>query len=240
MRSKKRLGVVLLAVLLALITCCSCAGWGGKRLLNWISFETAWRVVNERHFDPAFGGVDWQELHDRYRRQVAFASDSEFYRLVNEMLWKLNLSHLAVVPADYWALSEPTVLAEGSTGIDVRLFDGEVVITSVEPGSPADKAGLRPGFVIRSIDGNTVEQITREAELGMAPPDNERSRIEAITSDILARIYGPPDTEVTIIYTDEQGRQLQGSIERRSRPGKTATLPGFPRQLWRVRVKAAG
>jgi len=228
MRSKKRLGTVLLAVFLALITCCSCVGWGGKRVLNLISFETAWRVVNERHFDPTFGGVDWRELHDRYRRQVAFASDSEYYRLVNEMLWKLNVSHLAVVPADYWTIVEPTVLAEGSTGIDVRLLDGEVIITSVEPGSPADKAGLRPGFVIQSIHGSTVEQIAREAELDMAPPDNERSRIEAITSDILARIYGPPDTEVTIIYSDEQGRQLQGSIERRSRPGKTATLPGFP------------
>ena len=228
MRSKKGLWVVLLAVLLALLTCCSCTVWGGKRLLNWISFEAAWRVVNDKHFDPTFGGVDWQELHDRYRRQVALASDAEYYRLVNEMLWQLNVSHLAVVPSDYWQMVEPTVIAGGSPGLDVRLFDGEVVITSVEPGSPADRAGLRPGFVIQSIDGSPVEQIAREAELGMAPPHNERNRIETITSDILGRIYGPPDTDVTIVYSDEQGQQRQRSIGRRSRPGKTATAPGFP------------
>jgi carboxyl-terminal processing protease len=64
--------------------------------------------------------------------------------------------------------------------------------------------------------------------LGMEPPDNERHRIEAITSDILGRIYGPPNTDVTIVYLDEQGKQLQRRIERRSRLGKTATAPGFP------------
>jgi len=227
MRSRKKLGVVLLA-LLALMICCSCTAWSGKRFLNWLSFEIAWSVVNEKHFDPTFDGVDWQELRDRYRRKVAFASDSEFYRLVNEMLWQLNVSHLAIVPSNYWQIAEPTVLADGSTGIDVRLFDGEVVITSVELGSPADKAGLRPGFVIQRIDGITVEQIAQEAELNMAPPDNGRSRIEAITSDILGHIYGRPDTDVTIVYLDEQGQQFEKGIERKSRSGKSATLPGFP------------
>jgi C-terminal processing protease CtpA/Prc len=228
MRSKKRLWAIPLVVLLAVVMCCSCTGWGGKRLLNWISFEIVWRVVNEEYFDPTFGGVDWQELRERYRWQVLLASDADFYRLVNEMLWELNVSHLAVVPQDYWAIAEPAVIAAGSTGMDVRLLDGEVVITSVEPGSPADNAGLRPGLVIQSIDGSTVEQIAREAELGMAPPSNERGRVETVTSDILGRIYGPPDTDVTIVCLDAQGQKLQKCIERKRRPEKSATLPGFP------------
>jgi carboxyl-terminal processing protease len=185
-------------------------------------------VVNDRHFDPAFGGVDWQELHDRYRQQVVFASDAEYYKLVNEMLWQLNVSHLAVVPSNYWSMVEPTVMAGGSIGLDVRSFDDEVVITAVQAGSPAAKAGLRPGFVIVSIDGTSVAEIVLEAESGMAPPDNERNRIETITSDILARIYGPPGTDVSIVYLDEQGQQVKKRIERSSRPGKSATAPGFP------------
>jgi C-terminal processing protease CtpA/Prc len=185
-------------------------------------------VVQEKHFDPTFGGVDWQELHDRYQRQILLASDANYYSLVNEMLWKLNVSHNAVVPRYYWAFAEPTVLAEGSTGIDVRLFGGEVVITSVVPGSAADKAGLRPGFVIQNIDGSTTEVIARKAELGMAPPHNKRGRIETITSDILGHIYGPEGTNVTLVCLDEYGKQVEKSIERRSRPEKTGTLPGFP------------
>jgi len=228
MRSKKRLGMILLALLLALVICCSCTVWSGKRLLNWVSFEIAWRVVNDTYFDPTFGGVDWPQLRDRYRRRVAFASDSDYYTLVNEMLWKLNVSHLAVVPPDYWSLAEPTVLAEGSIGMDVRLLEGQVVVTSVEPGSPADEAGLRPGFVVQSIDGSPIEHIAREAELSMEPPDNERHRVEAITSDVLGRIYGPPGTDVTIVYLGGRGEQLQSSVERTGRSGETATAPGFP------------
>jgi carboxyl-terminal processing protease len=228
MRSKKRLWAVLLTVPMALLMCCSCAGWGGKRLLNWISFEIAWQVVHDKHFDPTFGGVDWQKLREQYRRRATLANGPQFYHIVNEMLWKLNVSHLAVVPRDYWAIAEPTVLAEGSTGVDVRLFDGKAVITSVEPGSAADREGLRPGFVIQSIDRSTTEEIAREAELEMAPPYNKRGRIETITSDILGHIYGPEGTNVTLVCLDEYGKQVEKSIERRSRPEKTGTLPGFP------------
>lgn len=228
MQPRKAILLILLVAVLVLMSCCWCTVWGGKRLLNWISFEIVWRMVNDKHFDPTFGGVDWRALHDHYQRQVLLASDADYYRLVNDMLWKLNVSHLAVIPPGYLPRVEPTVLAEGSTGIDVRLFEGEAVITSVEPGSPADRAGLRPGSVIQSIDGSTIEQIAAEAELGMEPPDNERHRSEAITSDILGHIYGPPDTDVTIVCLDEQGKELQRSIERRSRPGKSATAPGFP------------
>jgi carboxyl-terminal processing protease len=231
MRSRKRLGVVLSVVFLLFLlvgTCCSSVAWGGKRLLNRISFEIAWRVVNDRYFDPTFGGLDWQGVHDRYRRQVTFAGGANYYRLVNEMLWQLDVSHLAVVPANYWPMVEPTVMAGGSTGLDVRLLDGEAVVTAVEPGSPAAGAGLRPGHVLLSIDGAPVAELAAETEAGLAPPDNERSRVEAITSDLLAHLYGPPGSDVTLVYLDEQGRQWKRRVERRSRPGKTATAPGFP------------
>ena len=228
MRSKKRLWAALLAALLVVVTCCSCVAWGGKRVLNWISFEMVWRVVNDRHFDPAFGGVDWQALHDRYRGQAMLAGGAKYYRLVNEMLWQLKISHLAIVPANYWSMVEPTVMAEGSTGLDVRLFDGEAVITAVEAGSPAAKAGLRPGFVLVSIDGTSIAEIVTEAESDLPPPDNERNRVETITSDILAHIYGQPGAKVSMVYLDEDGRQIKKRIERSSRPGKTATAPGFP------------
>ena len=138
MGSSKKILFIPLTVLLALSACCGGTVWAGKRALNWSSFEVTWWVVNRSYLDPTFGGVDWQALRARYRRQVAFASDADYYRLVNEMLWKLDISHLAVIPPGYWPRVEPSVLAEGSAGIDVRLLDGEAVITSVEPGSAAD------------------------------------------------------------------------------------------------------
>jgi carboxyl-terminal processing protease len=228
MRFSKKLLILLPIVLLALSTCCVGTIWGGKRALNWASFEVAWWVVNKSYFDPAFGGVDWEGLRARYRRQVAFASDAEYYRLVNEMLWQVGVSHLALVPPGYWPRVEPTVLAEGSTGIDLRLLDCEAVITSIAPGSAADEAGLRPGFVIQRIDGRAVEQIAEEAISGMEPPENEHHRSEAIASTLLGQLYGPAGKGVAVAYLDEEGQQRQCRITRRSRPGGIETGLGLP------------
>jgi S1-C subfamily serine protease len=67
------------------------------------------------------------------------------------MLWELKVSHANLIPPGNLARSEPLVCAEGSPGLDLRLLNGEAVITSVEPGSPAWEAGLRPGYVIQAV-----------------------------------------------------------------------------------------
>ena len=46
-------------------------------------------------------------------------------------------------------------------GIDLRILDGRVVITRVIAGSPAEKAGLRPGFIIKSVDDVPFDGLSR-------------------------------------------------------------------------------
>lgn len=49
-------------------------------------------------------------------------------------------------------------MAGGFGGIGVRLTseNGQIVVISVEPGKPADKAGIKPGDVITAIDGENM------------------------------------------------------------------------------------
>jgi carboxyl-terminal processing protease len=193
------------------------------------NFETVWRTVNETYFDPSFGGLDWREVHDRYQPLIAAAEDDqEFCRLVNDMLWELNVSHAAVSPPGGLARRLPGAFAEGGIGIDLRLLDGEVVITSVEPGSPGDEAGLRPGLVIERIDGTPIEQIFDEAESHMAPPYNSRGRLETATRVILGYVYGPPDTAVSIAYLDGGGEAYETTISRTRRDRKTLPSGDLP------------
>lgn len=228
MRTRKHLPLILLAVFLVLTACCTGTVWAGKRALNWASFEAAGWVVDRSYFDPTFGGLDWPALRARYRPRVALASDPTYYELVNEMLWQVGISHLAMIPPGYWGQVEPTVLAEGTAGVDLRLLDGEAVIISVEPGSPAAEAGLRPGITIERVDGFTIDQIAAEALSGMEPPNNERHRSEAIASALLGRIYGPPGKAVTIAWRDAEGREVARRIERVRRSGGIETGPGLP------------
>jgi C-terminal peptidase prc len=177
------------------------------------------------YFD--FGGLDWNAVHERYQPLIAAAQDDEtFYELINKMLFELNVSHVAVVPPDDLQQIEPILSAEGSIGMDLRLLDGVAVITAVKPGSPADQAGLRPGFVVQRIGGQTVEQIARETRL--IPPLNDRNQRKRITASILERAYGPADTMVSIAYLDERGEAHETAIRRTQRDGRVALADGLP------------
>ena len=184
------------------------------------TFETVWGKVNETYYDSTFGGVDWREAHDRYQPQIAAAeSDEEFYRLVNKMLWELGVSHAALIPPGSFARYEPLVFAEGSPGVDIRLLSGEALITSVKPASPADTAGLRPGYVVHAVDGVPVEEIVQEAEATISPPSNDRGRTARITKAILSRILGTPGSEVSIVVSDERNKRSEKKMVRTKRSG---------------------
>jgi len=189
------------------------------------AFETVWQTVNDKYFEPSFGGLDWDEVHDRYRPLIAAAeSDGDFFRIMNEMLFELGVSHLAVLPADQMA---PSLSAEGSIGIDVRLLGDDAVITSVKPGSPGSEAGLRPGFVIKSIDGVSTEEIRSSAF--MMPPFNSRNESLNVIHAIMGRLDGAPGTAVSIAYLDGRGEAHERSIVRARRSGEVSSVgEGLP------------
>ena len=47
-------------------------------------------------------------------------------------------------------------MGEGSPGIDLRVLDDQAVVTHVDPGSPAEKAGVKPGWAVFSVDGKEL------------------------------------------------------------------------------------
>lgn len=216
--------LALLAMLLGLAACDSESGRSeNEAYLE--NFEVVWQTVNDRYFDPSFGGLDWDEVHDRYRPLIAAAeSDGEFYWIMNEMVFELSVSHLGVAPADQLA---PSLSAEGSIGIDVRLLGDDAVITSVEPGSPGGEAGLQPGFVIQSIDSVSIEEIRSSAFL--TPPFNSRNQSLNVINGIMGRLDGPPGTTVSVTYLDERGEAHEQRIVRAQRSGEVSSIgEGLP------------
>jgi len=212
------------------------------------SFETVWQTINGKYFDPTFGGLDWSEVHDRYKPLIKAAqSEEEYYLLINKMLFELNVSHIGVVPPDDLGQIDPILSAEGSIGIDVRMVKDNAVITSVKSDSPGAQAGLRTGYIIKSIDGIKIEQITDIRHVNdieyqnidketlklskiLIPPYNERNRNRIITGAILEKIYGLPDTTVLIEFMDENGDTQKAKSVREPRKGKMIfddALPPF-------------
>jgi carboxyl-terminal processing protease len=233
---------ILSVLILVFITAVSCT----TIYKNMQSFETVWQTINDKYFDPNFGGLDWSEVHDRYQPQITAAqNDGEYYLLINKMLFELNVSHIFVVPPDDLSQLAPILAAEGSIGIDVRMLDNDAVITSVKSDSPGFQAGLRSGYIIKSINGIDIEKITDIKYIDdiklqdieqkksvdwniLVPPYNERNRKKNITGAILEKIYGPPNTLVSIEYVDEKGDSFLKKIVRAQRKGKMKFYDEFP------------
>src|SRR5215510_3303153 len=78
-------------------------------------------------------------------------------------------------------------------GIDVEKHKNRLVIISPIDGSPAAKAGIEPGDVIKKVDGVDV-----------APLEFD---------DAVSRMQGPPGSEVALVI-DRRGRELSFRIRR--------------------------
>ena len=131
------------------------------------AFDKVWATVNEKHFDPTFGGVDWQRVRGIYEpRAMAAVSDKDFHDALRQMLGELKLSHFGILPPAAELVAAQT--GRGVTGIDVIMLDGVPVINRVDAGSTAARAGVKTGQIITQIDGKTWKTIVAPLEATLA------------------------------------------------------------------------
>jgi carboxyl-terminal processing protease len=200
------------------------------------SFDKVWRTVKEKHFDPTFGGVDWDKVREQYAPRVAAVkSDTELYQLLQQMLGELHQSHFAIIPPESVTPDEAKEPVEGGIGIDVRILEGQAVITRVEPGSKAAAAGLRTGFVIKQVDQAPVDQIIQRFAKSKQSPALTNLYI---TRSVLGRTEGKPGTAVRLSYLDERDQTREANIERESFKGEMSPPMGnFPPQYMEFETK---
>jgi carboxyl-terminal processing protease len=205
------------------------------------AFEIVWQTVKENHYDPTFGGVDWDQVKVEFAPRVALTrNDMELHLLLQQMLNRLGQSHFTIIPPEDIPAEEPDeetgeegpddtakdaparrFSAEGhklteqlthGIGIDLRLINGAAIITRVDPASSAERAGLRPGFLIRSIDGRSMRSILQLlSRLVVYQPQVKHE----LSAEIIAIfINGPPGTYARLAYLDGTGRLRRAKIER--------------------------
>src|SRR4030095_10282880 len=59
------------------------------------TFDVVWKTVNDKYFDPRFGGVNWAAIRKQYEPQVATVrGDVEFRELLRHMLQEIQILQL--------------------------------------------------------------------------------------------------------------------------------------------------
>lgn len=137
-------------------------------------FEDVWKIINEQYYDSTFHGVNWQEVHGRYRPRVEAAkTDVEFYRLFEEMLAVLHDAHTVFSHPQLNVANN--INPPGSVGLSLGEVEGKTAITAVEPNSDAVRAGVKPGMILRTVNGRPVEELFVEIRSQFAGSSTERA-----------------------------------------------------------------
>jgi carboxyl-terminal processing protease len=89
-------------------------------------------------------------------------------------------------------------------GVQLKEADGRFLVEAPLPGSPAQKAGLRPGDEILEVDGRPIRGLK--------------------TGDVVARVVGPEGTVVKLAIARPDGKEETVEITRR--PIKVPTVAG--------------
>jgi carboxyl-terminal processing protease len=216
--------------LLIFFVALACAAQTNERQLNLDSFEKVWQTVRDKHWDPKINGLDWQAIHDELRPKVEAAkSTAEARAVMSAMLERLNQSHFQII-AGYLYTEMSGEAGEASPGIDVRVLDGHLIVTSVAPDSPAANRGVHAGWEIVRINGREMAPILKRIHDQFAASTLLDLRLAGAA---LARLQGSLGGSAVLDVIDGNGRPLAIDVERAMPRGKLVSFGNLPPQyLW--------
>jgi carboxyl-terminal processing protease len=172
-----------------------------QKQLNIDTFEKVWTTVRDKHWEKNPGGLDWQAVHDELRPKIDRAETADQARaIIRDMLSRLKETHFAIFPAVVYNDVGEDIVGDGSTGINARVLDGQAVVVRIDPGSPAERAGVKPGWVIASAAGRELAPAIRQIQ---ADPAIRELNLERA---VLARITGPVGAKLRLGLLDGANR----------------------------------
>lgn len=187
-------------------------------------------------------------------RVAQMASNEELHWVLQEMLNELHQSHFLIIPPDAipkipeaddseeWDLDEVEAdkdnakdaltnarykLTEQLTtgiGIDLRVLEGSAVVTRVEVGSSAARAGLRPGYVIKRAGGMSLDLVIEETL--RHPMWQAIARPEMHLVLLSGYINGESQSTLSLLYLDGRNRARRVRLQREKLKGEMSPQIG--------------
>jgi carboxyl-terminal processing protease len=216
------------------------------------SFQAAWEIIRDSHFDTNFNGLDWNAVRTNFLPKIEKARSQEEVRdTIQAMLDLLNVSHLMVLPgtaprrvleiqtnkvagaSTEQKPAQPLQIAPpaeaGSLGIEVRALNNQIVVFRVEPGSPAAENGIKPGWIIEKIDDEpAVDPMVDENE------NAKKQRDFLLWHNAASLLKGYAGEKCTLIVRNEAGERKPLTIPRARETGQPAKLGNLPTMFTRV------
>ena len=205
-----------------------------QRKTNLESFEKIWTTIRDRHYDPEFGGLDWQAVHDELLPKMEKAQKMSGARaIMKDLIARLKLSHFNLIPIEVYekiGQTDEKGSFDGVTGIDFRNIDGKPLVTSVLEGSPAHKAGIKTGWEIVQIGNVEIASLLPDIAEEF---ENNSLKEYYLWSAVKSRMQGEIGNTLNIRFKDGNDKTLQldiALVEAEGNKFKLGHLP--PMYIW--------
>lgn len=134
-------------------------GSSERMALNAAVWDAAIPLVARRFYVKDYGGIDWPaEASARRDSAVAQPTEVEFYAALNETLALLGDSHtFARLPTTNLRRAQDRLGQGLSFGMAVTQTEDKLIVSEVHADGPADLAGIKPGWLLVSVDGQPVD-----------------------------------------------------------------------------------
>ena len=172
-------------------------------------FDDVWARIDERYYDQNFHGVDWDAQRMTFRALAAKAgSGQEMYAVLRRMIATLNDPHTRIFApeekSDWW---RPRFV---SVGFSLAEIAGLPTVINVDPTSAAHRAGLRPGDVIESVNGEAALSLVKNRLLTLPDPTSASARFRVFAK----LLEGPSGAPVDVVWKRKDGKQKSARFER--------------------------
>lgn len=175
------------------------------------AFEFVWETINERYYNAALNGVDWNVVGKRYRPLALGAKDDEaFWDMLDRMTGELKDAHTRVESPKRVELRrrEQSI----TFGFAALPIDGRLAISSVNPDSDAWWAGVRPGMILAAIGGEPAMEVYERHKADTRFDSTERSRHVRAMRRILA---GDAGTAMAFTFERGDATRFEATLARR-------------------------
>src|SRR5882762_9602904 len=169
------------------------------------TFRIVWETVKYKHYDPTFGGVNWDAIRDIYAPQVKrVTSDQQLHALLQRMIGELHQSHFAIIPPE----SIPKFIRHR----------GRVHVTGAEPDEDAgpadddlegDDSEGNIDMSTRLLNGVGIDTrvIDKQIIVTRVDPQSNAAKAGLKTGFAIKSINGIPMSEGVDIASDNPARQ---------------------------------
>jgi carboxyl-terminal processing protease len=200
------------------------------------SFDTAWARIRATYYDTTFRGHDWNLVRATFRPMAAAArSAPELRQAIESLFVRLGDSHFALIPGETADAMRADTSADdrgaGTTGLDFRLVEGRVLVSSVEPGSSAAVSGVHAGWEVEAVGEAAVAALLEARDAITSPRVRRRAELQ-IPLRLQAASRGPVGSAVRLSLRRPDGRRVAVLLPRHAWRGEVVKYGPLPPQYF--------